>query len=245
MRLTRLVLPLLLAAGISLAFTGPAAAKGTPVRPLDDPITVTLSAGPSQLWPTMTTTLTATTNVDIGPTDYYVSIYDLTDQSYVTSCGSGSTCTVGVTHKSAGTTDYVAYVALEPGYVSVPPSGEVAASAQVPVNWFDVSVSLASNTNETGVNGTVTVTATTSRNVGSSPFYTEIYDVTGGTSYSNLVGYCDSGTSCSVNVTSAMPKFSWYVAYVAPYGSTTTPPAPPLEQARSNQITVTWIRPGQ
>lgn len=239
MRISRLVLPLLLAAGIAVSVTGTAAAKGTTPAPQDLPTAITLSASPMQLWPTMTTTITAIANADVGPTPDYLSIYDMTDQAYVATCASGTTCSVGVTSKTATTTQYVAYVGANPTDNSAPPPNEDVASPVVGVNWFSVGIGL-TGSSVAHINDPVTLTATTSRDVGSSPFYIEIYDVSGGLGNGILKGYCASGTSCSISVTASIRITSTYVAYVAPYG------APPnLAQAQSNQFAVTWINPGQ
>ncbi|HEY4456071.1 MAG TPA: hypothetical protein VGN81_17295, partial [Pseudonocardiaceae bacterium] len=166
------------------------------------------------------------------------------DQAWVASCAYGTTCSAGVTHKSGGTTSYVAYVGGYPTDNSTPPPNEDVASPVVTVNWFAVSSTL-SGTSIAHVNDPITLTATTSRDIGNSPFYLEIYDVTGGPGASFLKGWCDSGTSCSVSVDSSFRGTSTYVAYLTPYESTNTAPAPPLMQAQSNSFAVTWINPGQ
>ncbi|TMK39248.1 MAG: hypothetical protein E6G66_17900, partial [Actinobacteria bacterium] len=56
-------------------------------------------------------TLTATYTLDVGPTPYYIEIFDHTTGVLVKECSSGTTCSVSVSYSYPTTHTYVAYVA--------------------------------------------------------------------------------------------------------------------------------------
>jgi hypothetical protein len=58
--------------------------------------TLTLTADPSVVFDGDPSTLTATTNADVGPTPYYIGIYDAVAGTWLAECPSGSTCSVDV-----------------------------------------------------------------------------------------------------------------------------------------------------
>lgn len=78
-----------------------------------------------------TVTLEAVTSQDVGPTPYWIEIFDLTTGSLLRSCGSGLTCSTSVWQGSPTTHTYVAYVA-DGGN---PPGNIQASSVAVPVTW--------------------------------------------------------------------------------------------------------------
>lgn len=193
--------------------------------------TAGLTASSTNLWPTQYSTLTATTNQDVGPTPYYLSIYDATAGSYIKICGTGTTCSVSVTHPTATTHSYRAYVSSYP--LVNPPANQQAVSGTVSVTWRGVSVSLAASPTTLGVNGTSTLTATASADVGPSPFYIQIYNATTGT----RLKACGFGTVCSVGTSKAFATTNRFVAYVS---NLTTAYPPTGRQATSNPSYVTW-----
>lgn len=197
--------------------------------------TVSLSASSTNLWPQQYSTLTATANADVGPTPYYISIYDQTAGSYLAICGSGTSCASSVTQPTAATHTFIAYVSGYP--TSYPPAGIVATSPTVTVTWRSVSITLAVSPTTQVIGGGVALTSTTSADIGPSPFYAEIYDATTGT----RLQYCGFGTSCSVTATQAVATTHKFVAYVSNY-STTNPPAG--IQATSNPGFATWANTG-
>src|SRR5882672_6786088 len=140
---------------------------------------VGLSASSTSLWPTQYTTLTATSNQNVGPTAYYISIYDQTANSFLKICGTGTSCAVSVTQAYATTHNFKAYISYYP--TANPPGGIQATSANVAVTWRSLSVSLAANPTTQWINSNSTLTATTSVDVGPTPFYTHIFDITAGT----------------------------------------------------------------
>jgi len=79
--------------------------------------------------------LTATTNTDVGPTPYYITIYSETTGAEIKVCGSGATCTATVAQAGLGTQTFEAFVGDDvagngqPGFALV-------SSNQVSVVWF-------------------------------------------------------------------------------------------------------------
>jgi len=164
--------------------------------------TVNISASSTYLWPTQWSTVTATTNQDVGPTPYYLIIEQITSASNATwapvaICGTGTSCSVSLTRASPDISNYIAYVASS----TVPPSNVQAAAPgngywTYEVNWHGIGLGIASNVTTPIVGQEVTLTATTGEDVGPSPFWIQIYDLTNGT----RLATCGSGTSCSVTV---------------------------------------------
>jgi hypothetical protein len=194
------------------------------------PITVTLTASPNLLWPTLYSTLTATASIDVGPTPYYLRIYDETAQAYVATCATGTTCSVGVTQPTPATHYYVAVVSdSSPSY---PPGSEQARSFEAGVVWEGVYLSLSASPATVPVGSASTLTATTSADIGPSPFWTEIYDVTTHT----RVAVCGYGTSCSTTVSQAAATTHEFIAYLSS-NSAAYPPAGIQETSRDSFVT--------
>jgi hypothetical protein len=219
----------------SAPVTGKGQLRANAVRPAIS-WTVSLTASSNDLWPDQSSTLTATANQDVGPTPYYIEIYDQTSGSYVANCPSGTVCTASVTQPQPTTHAYEAFVAYYPPATGTP-SGIQATSSTVYVLWHGVNVTLVSNNSTLPLNGLATLTANTSSDVGPSPFWIEIYDATTGT----RLTYCGYGTSCSTTTSQAVATTHKFVAYVSAY-STTFPPANTI--ATSNPVFVTWTAGG-
>ncbi|HEY3870079.1 MAG TPA: hypothetical protein VGM10_17070 [Actinocrinis sp.] len=206
---------------------------------------LTLTASSTNLWPTQYTTLTATANMDVGPTPYYIRIYAYTGDGwpsvpgspgYVASCGFGTTCTVSVTEPIS--TEQIFYADIAAANEVPPDTYPGGASEQylappVYVLWQSISVSLAADPTTTGVGDSSTLTATASTDVGPTPFYIEIYDTTTDT----FLTPCGSGTTCSETVSQSSATTHSYVAYVSDFGEGFPPPA---VQATSGTSFVTW-----
>ncbi len=194
---------------------------------------VSLSASATTLWPTQTATLTATANQNVGPTPYFIRIYDISTQSFVASCGTGTTCSAQITEPTEALNEYVAYVAAGGSAVQ----NVQAASALTEVNWLTTTESLSASPTTVAIGGTATVTATTGANIGPSPFYTEIFDATTGT----RVAVCGVGTTCSATVSQNVATTHKYIAYLSA-DSTTSPPS--AVQSTSAADYVTWANGG-
>ena len=197
--------------------------------------TAGLTASSSLLWPTQYSTLTATANFNVGPTPYYLRIYDETAHVYVVTCGTGTTCSAPVTQPTPTTHQYVAVVS-DPS-ASFPPGSVQASSAVVGVVWKGVNLSLSAASATLPVGYATTLTATTSADIGPSPFWTEIYDATTGT----RLAACGYGTSCSATVSQFAATTHEYIAYLS---NLTAAYAPTGIQAISRVGFVTWSNLG-
>jgi len=191
---------------------------------------VSLAASHVALAPGGTTTLTASANEDVGPTPFYIEIFDRTTGANVALCGFGTTCSTNVTQSASTVRSYIAYISSL-GFSNPPPDVR-ATSASVWVSWLSVTLS-ASPTFQWRY-GYSRLTATSSLNVGPTPFYIEIFDRTTGT----YLTACGSGTTCSTLVSQPFSTTHAYVAFVSGYG---TGFPPPNVRATSNTVFVTWF----
>jgi hypothetical protein len=117
-------------AGVALA------APAAPQRPdAGDGFAVSLAASSSYPLLGQSVTLTATTNTDVGPTPYYITIYSETTGAELAVCGTGTTCTATIAEDTPGSQIFEAFVGDDvpgnghPGFALVP-------SDQVPVTWW-------------------------------------------------------------------------------------------------------------
>lgn len=195
------------------------------------PWLASLSASSTNLWPKQYSTLTATASQDVGPTPYYLSVYDATAGSYLKICGSGTTCSISVTQPTATTHVFRAYISSYP--TTNPPANQVAASANVTVTWHSVGVSLAASPTTTYINGASTLTATATQDIGPSPFYIQIYDANTGV----RLKYCAFGATCSVATSQSTATTHRFIAFVSDYSTAYYPSG---IQATSNSSYVTW-----
>ena len=175
-----------------------------------------------------TVTLTATMTCDIGPTIYWVQIFDTTTGALLESCGAGTSCSLPVSQSAAGTHNYIAYLDL---YSSTyPPATVYAKSLNIYVTWEappNNFVVWLYGPNTVGYHqGPATYTAFTNQDVGPTPYWIEIFNETTGT----LLRECGSGTQCSVSFTPAFTGDD-LVAFVSGL-SAALPPA--AAQASSN-----------
>ena len=114
--------------GASLGAGGAYSSNGTFTGPaVLCAFTVTLSASNTSPPAGTAVTLTATANQDVGPTPYYILIFD--GGTIIQRCGSGTTCAITVNSATATTKTYVAKIAEFDG------SFVQATSPPVPVTW--------------------------------------------------------------------------------------------------------------
>jgi hypothetical protein len=133
----RIAVTLSAAAVAVWCLAGPAAAApATPALPAaGDGFSISLAASSSYPLAGGSVTLTATTNADVGPTPYYITIYSETTGAELAICGTGTTCSATVSQSGPGTQDFEAFVGDEvagggqPGFV-------VVSSNEVPVTWW-------------------------------------------------------------------------------------------------------------
>lgn len=170
-------------------------------------------------------TLTATTNEDIGPSPFYVEIFDATTGTLLNECGFGTSCHAQVSQAEATTHAYQAF--LSPFGTAFPPPGAVDTTPVSYVTW-ETSAWSVNLTADARPQQTATVTATASADVGPTPYFIEIFDENG-----TLIGLCGAGTTCTVQYRPS-ESGSNLVAFVAPWSTTLVPTG-----AVANSATVT------
>jgi len=198
---------------VTPSFTGPILAGNN-----------TLSLGGS-------TTLSISTNIDVGPTPYYIQIFDLTYGAdagigtLIRSCASGTTCATGPL--SLSREDTRMYVAFVSGYgTTVPPPNVVAQSPKTFVTWTSSGYSLAVPTVLSCVNpGVGQVTATANIDVGPTIYYIEIFD-----QFGSRLNSCGWGTTCTAQFPCGSVGISAFISNSA----TAYPPG--LMKAASNTV---------
>jgi hypothetical protein len=155
---------------------------------------LTLTASPSTLPIGGTATLTAHM-VEIGSSPLYAEIYDDTTGTRLAICGSGTACSVTVSQAVATTHMFRAY--FSQNSTAWPPAGTVEQTPVSLVTWTASGYSL------TLTSFFDSVTATSSINVGPTPYYIEIFDMTTGA----RIAICGTGTVCTgtASVTSVVP----------------------------------------
>jgi hypothetical protein len=101
-----------------------------------DVYNVSLSASATSVPVGSTVTLTAYTSTDVGPTPYYIEIFDqsaLPTPKLLVSCGSGTSCSVSVSQNAPGSHTYIAFVSSSSS--SYPPPNIQSTSNTVTVTW--------------------------------------------------------------------------------------------------------------
>jgi hypothetical protein len=117
------------------ASTAPARAATLPPIILDRP-PVFLTVWPAAPNLGESVAMTTTTNFDVGPTPYYIGIYDVTDRTWVCECGSGLSCSATVPSPAAPNQTKV-YQGVVGYYHALPDSaGELGESDPTTVTWF-------------------------------------------------------------------------------------------------------------
>jgi len=192
-------------------------------------LSVSLYASPQYSAPGTGVRLTAYANTDVGPTPYWLEIFDTSTGANLAICASGSSCAGSETQYVATVHSFAAYIS---GYGTGNPPPSVQVSAGTSAVWFGIS--LAASAQALGPGGSTTLTASTNADVGPSPYWISIFDQTTG----SRVALCATGTSCSVTITQSGSTIRDYAAFVSS-SSTTYPPS--SIQASSNSVRVTWI----
>jgi hypothetical protein len=177
-----------------------------------------------------TTTLTATTPDDIGPSPFCTEIFDVTTGAELGEWGSGTSWSVQVSQSAATTHEYVATVATC-GIFSYPPPNIDSQTEESYVTWSDLGwqVSLVADGNPFA--GPLIIHAEANRDVGPTPYYIQIFNEDTGLRLAS----CASGSDCPLNFTSAPIGLYHLVAFVSA-SSSTFPPTGIV--ASSNLLTV-------
>jgi len=173
-------------------------------------------------------TLTETSSTDIGPSPFYVQIWDTTTGAFLVECGFGTTCSTTVSQSTAATHGFIATFAASSR--SYPPTLPQSASGTNYITWTGSGMSISLTAPEITVNGPGTVTATASINVGPTPYYIEIFDEAG-----SRIALCVSGNTCSIGYYAGRHVTSHLVAFISS-ADTAQPPA--NTQASSNTATM-------
>jgi hypothetical protein len=207
--------------------SGPARA---PLAPTSG-VSVSLTAF-SILSPGEASVITATASLDVGPTPYYIEIFDQTAGTLVAVCGFGSTCQTSITYPFSTIRDYVAYVS-EFGE-SLPAPNVQATSGTALVTWLAVDL-VASPTALAGGQLTM-LTATAGLDVGPTPYFLEIFNLSldGGT----LVATCGAGLTCVATYAPPGPGSYAFAAYISRFS-----PGFPLNDSRAfspETVIVSW-----
>ena len=134
MKALRFLAPVLAAAATLCCFSG--VAQASALRPdAGNGFTVSLAASSTDPYVGTSVTLTATANTDVGPTPYYISIYDETTGAELASCGSGITCSATVSESATGSHEFEAFIGDDvTGYGA--PGFALVSSNQVAVLWW-------------------------------------------------------------------------------------------------------------
>jgi len=216
----------LLAASVVLGLSSVAAIAGTALPARAGSFLVSLAAyAPVLSRPPVGTVpvgqqvvLYASTNQDVGPTPYYIDIYDLATGTLVDQCATGVSCQLLVAQSAASTHEYVAYIAeWDPN--GGPPPHIQAQSGITYVTWTNDGIQLALTGPldlNVGQGGTFTATAT--GNIPAGGYTTQIDDEATGEALKD----CNSTPVCSVSYTPQ--QFDLLIAFMFPNGISTLPP---------------------
>ncbi len=181
--------------------------------------TVTLVASPATVLVGGSSTLTATSSIDVGPTPYFIQI--LEGGAVRQQCGTGTSCSITLTYPAAGTSTYTARLSASDG------SNVQATSASVSVTASaSTAVTLSTSASAVTVGQSATLTASSNVDVGPTPYFIQILE--GGV----VRQECGTGTLCSATVSyPAVGTFTYTARVSASDGSNV--------QATSGSVTVT------
>ena len=197
---------------------------------------VGLAASPPSTWPTDATTLTATANMDVGPTPYYIRILDFDSNTFIATCGVGTTCQASVTRPIIQTSSFAAFVEDLQGHEVADSMGGFLFGA-LPVSWHGSGVTLTESATQVPIGGAATLFTSTSFDIGPSPFYAGVYDVTTGA----LLAQYGFGTGITASVSQGTATTHAYRACFSNFG--TSYPPPNMLECGATQY-VTWSNSG-
>jgi hypothetical protein len=135
MKVLRFFAPVLAAAAATLCCCTGVAQAATARPAAGNGFAVSLAASTTDPYLGTAVTLTATANTDVGPTPYYITIYDETTGAELAVCGTGITCSATVSESSTGSQQFEAFIGDDvtgtghPGFVLV-------SSNQVTATWW-------------------------------------------------------------------------------------------------------------
>jgi len=233
-----------LCVGITTVLAGAASAQTAPPSPKPPSlapdqrlvITTTAAANPTTVSPGESSIVTVRASQDVGPTPFFIRIFDTTSSSLIQTCAFGATCSVSV--RQLQPTTHIFRGSITTSNFRDVLAGSISNSAYV--TWNAVwRLSLTASPAPITL-GSTTLTAATNRDVGPTPFYTFIFredgrDHTAGT----LLNRCAFGTTCVATDFPGVSPGTDYVAFVAPF-SVGPPPLASIV-ASSNVVHVTRL----
>jgi len=184
-----------------------------------------------------TTTLTATAAVDVGPTNYYIYIYDVDSMGRIATCGGGTTCSVDLTLTDNDSHHYKAFVGIWDNTLGPTQVQADSGSSSLAVTAQQQPMVLTASSTSPAVNDTITLTATGLISVGPTNYYILIFDVENGV----LLASCGGGIGCSTTVTDSSSETRVFRAAVGIWAGG---PLPTQIQAQSPLEYVDWSEDG-
>jgi hypothetical protein len=171
--------------------------------------------------------LVATAGASVTGTRSAIEIFDHTTGTLVGACAQLSRCSVAYT-AAAGARTFVAFIT--PPTTVMPNAATTATSNLVKVSWIGVSFDLASPA-IVGPRKPITLTASTTVEVGAAGYVLGFYDLTTG----KRLTFCSRGTTCSTALTEPASGTHVLAAYVGPASS------PSDIVAESTSVPATWL----
>jgi len=218
----------LLAISGLFGISGVVAGTAAPALADNNSYFVELSASPPTVPVSTYSTLSATTSSDVGPTPWYIDIYDMTTGTLLKSCGAGTTCSVNVIEGLETTHAYAAYVAMPD---STPPPSDIQGTSNTSyVTWTNAGLSVTLDGPEVDIvnsTGPATYTATSNVDVTTlpgPPSVLIIYDET----TRSMLGFCTVtvADSCPMKLTPSV-NGDFLVAFIEHYIQVTSQFYPP------------------
>jgi hypothetical protein len=164
--------------------------------------------------------LSLDTASDVGPTPYFIQIWDLTAGTLVGTCGSGTHCVGGTSAATAGAHAFVATVALYGA--SYPPPSIQLMSQTLFVTWNTSNWGMSLIVKPIAGSSQVLAQTSASVDVGPTPYYIEYFQETGpGTG--TFLYRCGSGSTCPYTFTPT--PGAYLVAFIASAMPTVLPPS--------------------
>jgi hypothetical protein len=191
--------------------------------------TITLAADHSAPRAGESVILVATASATVTGTPSAIEIFDQTTGTLAGACMESSRCRVGYS-AAAGVHSFAAFIT--PPAVTVP-SGMAIASNPIQVSWLGVGLA-APSPSVVGPGKPVTLTASSSVDVGALGFVLMFWDKTAGAKLT----FCGSGTTCSTMLSEPDGGSHEIVAYVADTASAT--PSSGV-RAASEAVSPTWL----
>jgi len=208
--------------------SGVVAGTATPALADNNSFFVELAASPPTVAVGAYSTLTATTSSNVGPTPWFIDIYDMTTGTLLKSCGWGTTCSVNVIQGLETTHAYAAYVAMPN---STPPPSDIQGTSNTSyVTWTNSGLRVTLSGPEVDIvntTGPATYTATSNVDVNTlpgSPSVIIIYDET----TRSMVTFCTNtvANSCPMKLTPSVSG-DFLVAFIEHYIQVTSQFYPP------------------